>query len=147
MTLDRKQLIRDSWRLVEPNATALAAFFYDKLFELDPGARELFATTDMAAQGEKVMRMFGEIVRAMDDPERYVTELAALGRRHAAYGARSDDYTSVGVALLWMLERALGPKFTRDVSDAWSEAYRTMSTVMQRAALREAGSTAPGAKA
>ena len=40
-----------------PVAEQSAAFFYEKLFELDPEAERLFARTDMDAQGRKVMRM------------------------------------------------------------------------------------------
>lgn len=134
-------LVRESWRRVAADADAAAAYFYDKLFELDPAARALFARTDMAAQGRKVMDMFAEVVRLADDPEGFIPDLAALGRRHVEYGARDGDYDSVGAALLWTLERQLGPDFTPDVRDAWAEAYRLMAGVMRRAAARQAGLT------
>ena len=134
MTPQRQQLVRDSWRHIEPIAIPSAQFFYDKLFELDPTARPLFARTDMAAQHQKVMDMLTQIVQAIDDPERFVTELAELGRRHAGYGAREADYASVGAALLWTLERGLGDGFTPEVRDAWAEAYRMMAGIMRRAA-------------
>jgi hypothetical protein len=64
MTPENERLVRQSWKQFEPMAVASAAFFYEKLFELDPDARRLFARTDMEAQGQKVMHMFAEIVRA-----------------------------------------------------------------------------------
>ena len=70
MTPENERLVRQSWKQFEPMAVASAAFFYEKLFELDPDARPLFARTDMEAQGRKVMHMFAEIVRSLDQPEK-----------------------------------------------------------------------------
>ena len=81
MTPENERLVRRSWQQFEPMAESLAAFFYEKLFELDPDARSLFARTDMEAQGRKVMHMFAEIVRTLDQPEQLVPEVADLGRR------------------------------------------------------------------
>ena len=138
MTPESTALVRESWRQVAPHADAAAAYFYEKLFELDPEVRRLFAHADMPSLGRKVMDMFAEIVRLVEDPEGFVPDLAALGRRHVEYGARDGDYDSVGAALLWTLERQLGPAFTPAVREAWAEAYRLMAGVMRRAAARVA---------
>jgi hemoglobin-like flavoprotein len=131
------RIVRESWAKFEPAAVASAEFFYAKLFELDPEAERLFARTDMVAQGHKVMAMFAEIVRALDRPEQLVGELADLGRRHIHYGVRDSQYDSVGAALLWTLEQGLGPEFTPQVRDAWTEAYLFVSTVLRRATTKE----------
>ena len=136
MRPETEQVVRDSWAKFEPVAVESAAFFYAKLFELDPEAERLFATTDMVAQGHKVMRMFAEIVHNLDRPETLVAEVADLGRRHVGYGVQDHQYDSVGVALLWTLERGLGPAFTDEVRNAWTEAYLLLSTVARRATAR-----------
>ena len=136
MRSETEQLVRESWAQFEPVAVESAAFFYEKLFELDPEAQRLFARTDMVAQGHKVMRMFAEIVHILDRPEALVTEVADLGRRHVGYGVQDHQYDSVGIALLWTLERGLGPAFTHEVRDAWTEAYLLLSSVLRRATAR-----------
>lgn len=137
MKPETERLIRQSWNQFEPVAEASARFFYEKLFELDPEARRLFARTDMEAQGRKVMQMFAEIVRMLDQPEGLIAELAALGRRHVHYGVRDAQYDSLGSALLWTLELGLGPAFTPEVRNAWTEAYLLLSTILRRAAAQE----------
>lgn len=137
MQQERLRLVRDTWREVEPDADA-AHDFYEKLFELDPAARALFAATDMAAQRAKVMEMLTRIVAATEDEERFVIQLAELGRRHAGYGVRAVDYDAVGVALLWMIERRLGARFTTEAREAWAETYRLIAAVMLRAQRKEA---------
>jgi hemoglobin-like flavoprotein len=139
MTPEQQELVRKSWAQFEPAVRGAGAHFYDRLFELDPGARRLFAATDMAVQEAKLMQMFGDIVRSLDQPAELVPEVAALGRRHTHYGVQDADYESVGAALLWTLEQGLGEAFTPEVRDAWSEAYLLVATVMRRAAAREHG--------
>jgi hemoglobin-like flavoprotein len=136
MRPETERLVKESWTRFEPVAEQSAGYFYDKLFELDPGARPLFARTDMRAQGRKVMQMFAEIVRLLDQPEALVNELADLGRRHVHYGVQDDEYDSVGTALLWTLERGLGPVFTPEVRNAWTEAYQLMAALARRGASR-----------
>jgi hemoglobin-like flavoprotein len=134
---ETERLVRESWAQFQPVAERSAEFFYAKLFELDPEARRLFATTDMEAQGRKLMAMFAEIVRTLDQPEELITEVADLGRRHVHYGVQDSQYDSVGIALLWTLEQALGPAFTSEVRDAWTEAYLFLSSVLRRATTKE----------
>jgi hemoglobin-like flavoprotein len=137
MRAESERLVRESWAQFQPMAERSAGFFYDKLFEPDPQARRLFATTDMEAQGRKVMAMFAEIVRTLDRPEELIAEVADLGRRHVHYGVHDSQYDSVGIALLWTLEQALGPAFTPEVRDAWTEAYLFVSSILRRATTRE----------
>jgi hemoglobin-like flavoprotein len=136
MQAETARLVRESWARFEPIAVPSARYFYDKLFELDPAASRLFARTDMGAQCKKVMDMFAEIVRRLDEPETLVAEMADLGRRHVHYGVQDSQYDSVGTALLWTLEQGLGEAFTPEVRDAWTEAYLYVSTIARRATFR-----------
>ncbi len=137
MTPDRQALVRDSWRVIAPDAVAVAPSFYERLFELNPDARALFAHADMPTQHRRVMEMLDAIVESLDSEEAFVSGLATLGRRHVRYGAEDGHYDSVGAALLHTLETALGDRWTPEVADAWAEAYRLMAGVMRRAAQRE----------
>jgi hemoglobin-like flavoprotein len=140
MRAETERLVQESWARFEPVAEQSAGFFYDKLFELDPSAQRLFARTDMEAQGRKVMQMFAEIVRTLDQPEELIAEVADLGRRHVHYGVQDSQYDSVGTALLWTLERGLGPAFTPEVRNAWAEAYLLLSSIFRRGAAQEQAS-------
>jgi hemoglobin-like flavoprotein len=137
MTPETERVVRESWARFEPVAERSAEYFYAKLFELDPDAERLFVRTDMEAQGRKVMHMFAEIVRMLDQPTELVHEVADLGRRHVHYGVQDHQYDSVGAALLWTLEQGLGPAFTNEVRDAWTEAYMLVASVARRATTRE----------
>jgi hemoglobin-like flavoprotein len=136
MSPEQRALVRESWRRFEPTLKSAGAGFYQRLFALDPVLERLFADSDMVAQEQKLMAMFAEIVRVLDQEDELVAEVAELGRRHVQYGVKDADYESVGAALLWTLEQGLGDAFSPDVRSAWTEAYLLVATVMRRAAAR-----------
>ena len=112
MTPESEQLVRDSWVRLEGAHDDLIAAFYARLFEANPAAHDLFASTNMTEQRRKFAAMMGEIMRVLDDPDLLVSEVAASGLRHVKYGVQDRDYDDVGAALLWALQSKLGSAFT-----------------------------------
>jgi hemoglobin-like flavoprotein len=133
---ESEQLVRESWTQIEPISESMVAAFYARLFESNPAAHELFATTNMVEQHRKFRAMLVEIVRAIDNPSLLISEVAASGRRHVTYGVTERDYEDVGAALLWAIGNSLGDRFTEEVHLAWREAYALLAAVMRRAAAR-----------
>jgi hemoglobin-like flavoprotein len=132
----QRQHVEQSWSIAAASQDEIVRCFYARLFEIDGDAARLFAATDMVAQRAKFVAMIGLIVRAIDEPRALVPDVAALGRRHAGYGATEQHYASVGEALLSALGATLGPAFTPAVRGAWAEAYALVGAVMRRAADR-----------
>ena len=138
MTPNQQQLIRDTWAKVTPIADEAARLFYERLFELDPALRRLFARTDMPAQRRNLVQTLTVVVKSIDNLAALVPAVEALGRRHAGYGVRPKHYATVGQALLDTLALGLGDAFTPDARDAWAEAYGVLADVMVSAAEAQA---------
>jgi hemoglobin-like flavoprotein len=134
MNAERKRLVLESWEAIARNHDGVAVAFYDRLFEIDAGARSLFAKTDMVAQRTKFVQMLGDIVRNLDLPRELIPTVSALGRRHVDYGVRDADYDRVREALFAAIAAEIGPGFTDEVRDAWEEAYALTAAVMKRGA-------------
>ena len=128
------QRVQESWEQVLPIADVAARLFYARLFELDPSLRSLFTATDMPEQRKKLMQMITAAVKGLDHLEQLVPVLQDLGRRHAGYGVADAHYDTVGQALLWTLEKALGRAFTPELRLAWTTVYTLLATTMQEAA-------------
>ena len=133
MTPQQVELVQSTWQQVLPIQTVAGSIFYERLFELDPALRPLFRS-DIAVQSEKLMLMLDAAVMGLTDLDLLVPVVEKLGQRHANYGVKASDYDTVASALLFTLDKGLGPAFTPPVKDAWTQAYVTLASVMKKAA-------------
>src|SRR5438034_1787960 len=116
LTPVQKKLVQDSFAVIAPIADDAAALFYRRLFEMDPSLERMFRG-DMTEQRKKLMQMLTAAVKGLDRLDQLVPVVQELGRRHATYGVADAHYDTVGAALLWTLEKGLGPPFTADTRD------------------------------
>jgi hemoglobin-like flavoprotein len=137
MTPGEKVLVQTTFAKLVPIADQAAALFYERLFQMDPALRPLFKT-DLREQGKKLMDMIAFCVKGLDALDQLVPAVQGLGRRHVGYGVTDAHYDTVGGALLWTLEKGLGPEFTPDVKAAWTTVYTVLATTMKGAAQARA---------
>jgi hemoglobin-like flavoprotein len=133
MTPNETALVRASWAKIAPISDQAAALFYDRLFEINPELRPLFKG-EMDEQGQKLMRMIGKAVDALEDPEPLDRVIKMMGARHWAYGVEDEDYEKLGDALLWTLEQGLGDDFTPETRAAWVSVYSGLADLMREGA-------------
>jgi len=136
VTKEQVALVQNSFAAIAPIADDAAALFYRRLFELDPSLQAMFKG-DMTEQRKKLMHMLTLAVKGLNRLEQLVPVVEDLGRRHVGYGVEDRHYETVGEALLWTLEKGLGPAFTPETKEAWVTVYGLLSTTMKAAAARE----------
>jgi hemoglobin-like flavoprotein len=124
------ELVQRTFAMVTPLADDVAALFYRRLFEIDPSLQSMFRG-DMTAQRRKLMVMLTAAVKGLPRLDRLVPVLQDLGRRHADYGVIESQYETVGKALIWTLEKGLGPDFTPEVREAWTTVYGVLAATMK----------------
>lgn len=129
MTPQQIELVQTSFKKVVPIAGTAADLFYSRLFEIAPETRSLFPA-DLKDQKVKLMAMLGTAVTNLHKLETILPAVKALGERHKDYGVTAAHYAPVGAALLWTLEKGLGPDFTPEVKAAWTETYTALAGVM-----------------
>jgi len=133
LTPKQIELVQGTWEQVVPISDQAAALFYGRLFELDPQLKPLFST-DIKEQGKKLMTMITAAVRGLNDLGKLVPVVQDLGRRHVGYGVKDSHYDTVGSALIWTLDKGLGPAFTPEVKESWVTVYTVLATTMKDAA-------------
>jgi len=133
MTPAQVRLVQDSFQKVAYIADAAADLFYDRLFTIAPELRTLFPR-DLSMQKKKLMQMLATAVSNLHQLQKILPAVQALGARHAGYGVVDKHYELVGEALLWTLQQGLGPNFTPEVKEAWTETYTVVSGAMKNAA-------------
>jgi hemoglobin-like flavoprotein len=132
MTPLQVELVQTSFQKVVPIAATAADLFYDRLFEISPETRAMFPK-DLTEQKGKLMSMLGTAVTNLHKLDTILPAVKDLGQRHKGYGVTAAHYAPVGAALLWTLEKGLGPDFTPDVKAAWTETYTALAGVMTNA--------------
>jgi hemoglobin-like flavoprotein len=138
MTPNQIQLVQSTLPFIVSEKEQVARLFYARLFQLDPALRDLFGA-DLAKQGQKLVTMLGTLIAGLNRPEQIVPLLSALGQRHTSYGVQDSHYATVGAALLWTLERCLGPDFTAEMREAWIALYFVVSRTMMAGARAQTG--------
>ena len=133
MTPTQITLVRDSFAKLTPSHEAVAARFYENLFEIDPSTRKMF-TGDMRTQGIKLIVALATVIRALDNLGPVLETVRELGRRHVKYGVEERHYASVGQALLATLNEGFGAAFDGELRAAWTAAYAAVSGTMIDAA-------------
>jgi hemoglobin-like flavoprotein len=129
MTPEQVKLVQQSFGQVVPIADKAAEIFYGRLFDVAPSVKPLFRG-DLAEQRRKLMSALATVVKGLGDLPSVLPAASALAKRHVDYGAKPDHYPLVGEALLWTLERGLGPQWTPEVAAAWTAAYTALSNFM-----------------
>ena len=129
MTPTQVEMVQQSFSKVAPIADQAAALFYGRLFEIAPEVKPLFRG-DMKEQGKKLMGTLAVVVGGLKNLEAILPAASALAKKHVGYGVEASHYTPVGAALLWTLEKGLGPDWTPEVATAWTTAYTTLSGYM-----------------
>ena len=144
MTWNEKHLVQVSFEQVKPVGDVAARLFFGCLFEFEPELEELFAG-DAEEQGRKLMQIVERAVEGLDRLHELVPRLMALGSRQAAHGIAECDYLSARRAMLWTLERVLGPAFTPEVRESWATVYDLLADTARAGARSAVRVTVPGA--
>jgi hemoglobin-like flavoprotein len=128
-------LVQETFAVIARIADDAAMLFYRRLFEIDPALQPMFKG-NMAEQRKKLMQMLTAAVKGLDHVDKLIPVVEDLGRRHAGYGVEDRHYDTVGEALLWTLQKGLGPAFTPEAREAWATVYGVLATTMKNAAAK-----------
>ena len=128
------ELLEKSFDQIKPKASEFVASFYETLFTDSPGAKPLFAHSNMKKQQNMLLESLVFTVENLRNPEALTSALEGLGTRHVKYGALPEHYPLVGSALLKTFESYLGPDWTPEVKQAWVEAYGAITEIMLKGA-------------
>jgi hemoglobin-like flavoprotein len=101
--------------------------------EVHPELRPLFRD-DMAAQTKMFMYILSSAVRGLNRMQEMVGGLRALGKRHADYGVKRDDYDEVSSAFIRTLKEFLAGEFTAELQHAWVTILGMIAETMIEAA-------------
>jgi len=130
------ELLESSFKLVAPQGDALVTRFYERLFEKYPVVKPLFKNAPISEQKKKLLASLVLVIQNLRHPEKLTPVLQDMGARHVGYGAKPAYYDAVGENLLAVLGEFAGEAWTPEVSQAWTDAYAAIKTIMLEGAKR-----------
>ena len=125
--------LRATYERVRVQDIRLAVIFYDKLFAAAPQLRPMFKG-DLDLQRNKLIQALDAVVRNFENPTENTAMLAALGQRHAQYGAKPEHYGLVVDLLVEAMSIVLAPDVDPKRLDEWRMALMLVSNQMIAAA-------------
>ena len=129
LTSKQIELVENSWDYVLLNSQETGAVFYKKLFEIDPGLRQLFKG-EIHAQSQKLVAMITFAVHKLNNLNEIIADVKTLGVHHHQNSVKPEHYASVAVALLWTIENALGKEWNNEIKEAWMAVYTALAKTM-----------------
>ncbi|KAG9481731.1 neuroglobin isoform X2 [Eleutherodactylus coqui] len=147
----QKELIRDTWQIVNQDQIHHGTVLFTRLFELEPelvflfqynsanfsSVQECLNSSEFTEHIRKVMTVIDAAVRSLDSLLSLEEYLTGLGRKHRATGVKLESFNTVGESLLYALESGLGDMFTSDTRDAWSRLYTIVVSAMSKGWWRD----------
>lgn len=76
------------------------------------------------------MTNVGKAVDGLNDLEKLVPVLTALGKRHVSYGVKKEHYPIIGQALIETLKTGLKDSWNDQLEKAWGDVYTIVKDTM-----------------
>ncbi len=132
------RLLKESWTVVDDQQDKMAAYFYARLFTLDPKLRGMFPVT-MDVQRSRLLGAIVTAIQSMGDPDRFADYLTSLGRDHRKFSVQPEHYEIVGRSLLDALRTYGAHEWILEYDQAWRDAYDVIARTMIAAAAADHG--------
>lgn len=139
MTPAAIERVRASFTDLTPQLGAVSATFYDRLFEVAPEVRRLFAP-DMTRQRGHFEAALALLLRNISMLEVLGPSLMALGAEHVSYGTRDEHYDVARECLIFAIRHHAGDAWSDQLERDWHDAVTAvMQPMLRGAALATAG--------
>ena len=109
--------------------------FYNRLFELSPITRPMFANISISAQGRLLAEVISSAIGLVNSEELLRARLMHVILRHNDRGIDASLYGVMGSALIYAFRIVLGAKFNPESERAWIKIYSLLLKVIIPIAL------------
>ena len=130
-------LVKESFAHIEPVAEKAMAYFYGRLFAVNPDLRVLFPLA-MDRHRDRFFRALARLVWSLDSPAELAAFGQQLGRDHRRFGVTARHYPGFMDALLATVREFAGTAWSDEVAAAWEAALGLVTRTMLEAADADA---------
>nr|XP_033813149.1 cytoglobin-1-like isoform X1 [Geotrypetes seraphini] len=141
----QKQLIQESWRILQQDIARVGIIMFIRLFETHPECKDAFflfreiddlqelkMSKQLQAHGLRVMSFIEKSVARLTQEDKLEQLATDLGRSHFKYSAPPKYYQYVGVQFIDAVKPFLKERWTLEVEEAWEGLFAHITTLMNK---------------
>lgn len=129
MNENTKAIIKATAPLLKEKAEEITSIMYPILFERHPEAKELFKDAH-PSQYKKLANAIYAYASNIDKLESLAKGIETMALAHVKTNIQASHYPWVADALLSAIKKVLGDAATKEVMDAWEEAYLFLANIL-----------------
>lgn len=125
-------VVQESFEAVKLNSNRFTRVFYDRLFELQPEAKEYFSK-DIRDQRKRFFKAMEFIIFHIDEPHLVVAKVNKVKFWPDIYNVKKDGHYIFFSTFIYTLSAALGSDFTPYVRHCWVEFCEHLDRILEGA--------------
>src|SRR5690606_30211121 len=126
------KVVKSTAPILEEHGETLTRHFYERMFSHNPEVAPLFNPANQTA-GLQQKALAGAIcayAKNIDNLEVLGGAVELIAQKHASLQVQAEHYPIVGDNLLASIREVLGEGATKEVLDAWEEAYEFLAEIL-----------------
>ncbi|XP_075049262.1 neuroglobin-like [Mixophyes fleayi] len=145
LSLQQRQLLLESWRLIQQDIAKVGVILFIRLFETHPECKDVFFlfrdvddlhglanSKDLRAHGLRVLSFVEKSVARIDNSAQLEDLALELGRSHYRYKAPPKYYQYVGTEFISAVSPILKDKWAPELENGWKNLFAYICAVMER---------------
>ncbi|XP_019908710.2 cytoglobin-2 isoform X3 [Esox lucius] len=150
LTVEHKELIKDTWKVIQENIAKVGIIMFVGLFETHPECKDVFFlfrdvedlerlrySKELKTHGLRIMHFIEKSVARLHQTERLDQMILDLGKGHCRYSAPPKYYMYVGAEFIRAVQPILKDNWTPEVEEAWKTLFQYMTSIMKQGYLEE----------
>lgn len=145
LTDSERQVLLDTWKLLEGNIARVGVITFLRLFETHPDVQGFFPSLSgmtiddlrhsrqLQTHALKVMGFVQKVVARLQEPAKLYALVRQLGRSHVHYGAKQAYIDFVGPQFVYAIKPALEDQWTTEIEGAWLNLFGYVASIMKAA--------------
>lgn len=123
------EIIKSTVPVLEEHGEKITTRFYELMFGNHPELLNIFnhANQKQGRQQKALSSTVYAAAKYIDNLEAILPVVKQIGHKHRSLGIKPEHYPIVGKHLLLAIEDALGDAATKEIIDAWAEAYNVIA--------------------
>lgn len=141
----QKQLVRETWKIVQADIAKVGVITFMRLFEKYPDVQDIFIPFKgqtleelkncdrLREHGLQVMRTVEKVIARLDEPRKMYTMLYELGQKHVMFNTKVDYMDLIGPQFILAIKPTIEDSWTIETEEAWSDFFKMVTFIMKEA--------------